>query len=444
MNWKFYIIWLIAYLSGVIFVYLLPENSLSTALRFAFLGVWGSVLGALFNMVNSKSQNAKATDTFETALNKKQPETTLIPVVSGKEINNDTPAFPKSYAEENSTPNLPQPTIDFPSTEWIDFNSNLLRNRPFPEVIHKLNDVLPKIFKNASGVLYMYSNTQTELHQIFAFGPNTISDPLIVPAECASFDSAKIVVADYSDPQHVNGCMHLHHRPQGYSFCAPIEGLEEHFGLLTIQADELPPGESVESWKTKISMVVTAFGLFVANQNLQVRFKTQSLRDQLTGLVNKRYMEEALTRAVSEARRHGTPIGMIMLHPDNFESMKNERGLHVVEQMLWELAQRLPRYIRTEDIPCRFSEDVLCILLPGADKIRTQKRAEKIRHEIENLQISYGNLLLQTTLSLGVSTFPENASDANGLIASAEHAMHEADALGQNRVCVSQSAPEKN
>lgn len=429
MIWKFYILWLISFLAGVVFVCVLPGDSPSPSFRYLFLGLWGAILGALFNAIASKKTPDSEAD-FISEPSRKLPETEFIPVVSetAKVSLPEVPAEPKILAPE------------FPDEDWIDFSHELLRNRPFPEVIRKLNELLPKIFKDASGVLYMYSNNQSELHQIFAFGENTISDPVIAPAECASFDSAKIVVADYSDPQHVNGCTHLHHRPQGYSFCAPIEGLEEHFGILSIQADALPEGETAESWKTKISMVATTFGLFVANQNLQVRFKTQSLRDQLTGLVNKRYMEEALMRAISEARRHGTPIGMIMLHPDNLEALKDQHGTHASEQMLWELAQRLPRYIRTEDIPCRFAESTLCVLLPGADRIRTEQRAEKIRHEIENLQVAYGKIVLQTTLSLGVATYPENAKATAELVSAAEQAMHQAEALGANRVCTAQPA----
>ncbi len=409
MIWKLYILWLISFLAGVVFVCVLPGEAPSHSVRYLFLGLWGAILGALFNAIANKKPTENETG-FTSEPSRNLPETEFIPIVN--EAANA--AAPAASAE---------PKI--------------------PEVIRKLNELLPKIFKNASGVLYMYSNNQSELHQIFAFGENTISDPVIVPAECASFDSAKIVVADYSDPQHVNGCTHLHHRPQGYSFCAPIEGLEEHFGILSIQADTLPEGETAETWKTKISMVATTFGLFVANQNLQVRFKTQSLRDQLTGLVNKRYMEEALMRAISEARRHGTPIGVIMLHPDSLGELKDQHGTHASEQMLWELAQRLPRYIRTEDIPCRFAESTLCVLLPGADRIRTEQRAEKIRHEVENLQVAYGKLVLQTTLSLGVATYPENAKTSAELVSAAEQAMHQAEALGANRVCTSQTAPKQ-
>ena len=444
MNWKLYILWLISFLAGVVFVYVLPSDSLSPSLRYLFLGVWGAVLGALFNAIAHKLGEKAKVDPFD-ILTKNDPETQLIPIVNEKEqeVADSTPEFQKAeaHAEAAQLTEAQKPQIiapEFPDEEWIEFTRELLHNRPFPEVIRGLSAILPKIFKGASGVLYMYSNNQDELHQIFAFGEHKISDPTINRAECASFDSAKIVVADYSDPQHVSGCMHLHYHPQGYSLCAPVEGLEEHFGILTIQVDELPQGETIDSWKTKMSMIVTAFGLFVANQNLQIRFKTQSLRDQLTGLVNKRYLEEALTRSLSEARRHGTPIGMIMLSMDNLDYLKNTHGVHAEEQMLWELAQRLPRYIRTEDIPCRYADNTLCVLLPGADRVRTQQRAEKIRHEIENLQGAYGKLILQTTLSLGVATYPENAKTAAELTSVAEQAMQQASALGKNRVCIAQ------
>ena len=433
MNWKFYIIWLITFLAGVIFGYVLPDESLSPSLRYIFLGVWGSVLGALFNVITSRmQQNKNESEDFDAAVANK-PATQLIPIVDGKEAPEAEPTM-----QESLPPKIIAP--EFPDAEWIDFTQEILKNHPFPKVVKKLSAILPRIFKNASGVLYMYdSASETDLAQIFAFGPHEISDTKISQSACACFDNAKIAVADYSNKNQGKGCTHMHARPIGYSFCAPIEGLEERFGLLTIQVDELPQGETVDLWKTKVSMIATTFGLFVANQNLQHRFQSQSLRDQLTDLVNKRYMEDALKRAVSEARRHGTPIGMIMLHPDNFEEYQNTKAKHVADQLLWELAQRLPRYIRAEDIPCRFNEDTLCIILPGADKHCTQTRAEKIRYEIENLLISYGDETLRTTLSIGISTFPENANDAASLIVSAEQAMHESEALGKNRVSCSHS-----
>ncbi len=454
MNWLLYFFWLIIFLAGVIVTYILPEASLSLFGRFAILGIWGASLGCILGILASRSAARKHSTQmdFEAALTPvKPPETQLIPIVNGvqapaKTETAENPVLPSvatepSFSKEvhSATPkNTTNSQILFPLNTWHLFCRGILKNRPFHEIIGKLGRCLPEMFPNASGILYMYSDNQSELHQVLSFGKHSVGEPIIAPVECASFSRAEIVVADYSSPSLSGGCTHLHHRPVGYSFCAPIEGLEEHFGILTLQVDALPAGETPDSWKAKISIVSATFGLFVANQNLHLRFQTHSIRDTLTGLFNRRYMEESLQREVAAATRHRTPIGMIMIHPDAIEALRETRGPHAVEQMLWELAQRLPRYIRYEDIPCRYHNETLCVILPGADLDITEERAEKIRHEIENLQVTYGNTILETTLSIGVAMLPQHANNSSELIELAEQALAQATAKGRNRVCTAQ------
>lgn len=183
-------------------------------------------------------------------------------------------------------------------------------------------------------------------------------------------------------------------------------------------------------------MVTATLGLYVSNQNLNLKFEEHSIRDTLTGVFNRRYMEESLFREVAAANRHHSPIGVIMVYPDKIKEVQESRGRHAVEQLLWELGQRIPRYIRTEDIPCRYEGEIFCIILPGADLFITQDRAEKIRREIEGLEIAYGNILLSTTLSIGVATMPQNANTAQGLITDSLTALHVAIKEGKNRVSV--------
>jgi diguanylate cyclase (GGDEF)-like protein len=181
-------------------------------------------------------------------------------------------------------------------------------------------------------------------------------------------------------------------------------------------------------------IVAATFGLYVANQNLNLRFQQHSIRDSLTGLFNRRYMEESLRREVAAARRHNTPIGIIMMYPDAIDTIKNEKGHHAVEQLLWELGQRLPGFIRTEDIPCRYDGNVLCVILPGADSKITLERAERIRREISLLQIAYGDGILATNLSLGVAVMPDHAQDEGGLIYGAQMALQLSINNGGSRV----------
>ena len=437
-----YIFWLFAFVAGVAVSFFVPEATLSVGCKFIFVGAWGVVLGfVLFNICKKKVENAELE--FNETLNSIKSE--KFEFTSGLSMN-DTPET-APVPEENPLPKGAYPAkealekldeqavrVGFPLKAWKKYSRALLKDRPVPEVVSALEELLPLLFPKASGILYMYAGTQTDLHKALSFGDYVISDDVIRPTECASFELGDIVISDYSDPKMTAKCTHLHHHPQGVSFCAPVEGFEEHFGMFTVQTDVLPDNESVDDWHAKVSMVATTFGLYVANQNLNVRFRQQSIRDNLTGLFNRRYMEESLTREVSAAVRHNTPIGLIMLYPDSIVDVQQGKGRHAVDQLLWELGQRLPNYVRSEDIPCRYEGEVFCVILPGADLKITRQRADKIRNEISQLQIAYGDSILSTTLSMGVSVMPTHANDANSLLYAAGGSMQLAIQSGGNRV----------
>ena len=442
MNIIKYIFWLVAFLMGVIVAYVVPEETMSTGAKFIFVGAWGAVLGFVFYTV-CKRQIESIENDFNEVLNRPQPKVPqFVSVRPQEEKKPELPpgAIPAAQALKQSVPVSVQKLdvaalkVGFPLASWNAFKLAVIRNRPFTEVIDAMQKLLPELFPEASGVLYMYGGVQTELSQIFRFGPNVISDETVLPAECASFNTGDIVVTDYSSPEVSSGCTHLHHRPKGIAVCAPVEGLEEHFGILTIQVDKLPETETKEYWQAKVSIVSAAFGLYVANQDLNMRFEQHSIRDVLTGLFNRRYMEESLNREITAATRHKSPIGIVMLYPDAIPAVQNAQGRHAVEQLFWELGQRLPSYIRGEDIPCRYSDDVFCVIMPGADLSITRDRAERIRNEISQLQIAYGEGILATTLSMGVAVMPTHAKDAGSLIYTAEASLQMAMQAGGNRV----------
>ena len=449
MSVLYYLVWLLAFVAGVVLSFFAPETTLSVGVKFIFVGVWGSVLGFIFYIVARRA--IQDNETEETPTPNLRPITELVPVVAS-ELAKSTAEEPSSEAPapepaEAKAPTrataalgtVPKPRELFPLSDWDDFCKQILRNRPFSEVVGVLENVLPKLFPSAAGVLYMYGDAQSEMHKIFSFGDYVISGDTMMPAECASFNLGGIVVNDYTSDKVTAGCTHLHYHSQGVAFCAPIEGLEEHFGTLCIQVDKLPEGEDIDFWKAKVSIVSATFGLYVANQNLNIRFQQHSIRDNLTGLFNKRYMEESLRREIFSATRHKTPIGIIMLYPDEIPQLQEKRGRHAVEQMLWEIGQRLPGYIRNEDIPCRYKGDVFCVILPGADYKITKDRAEKIRHEISQLQVAYGDGILKSTLSIGVSVMPIHAIDVQTLIATAEASMQVASRSGGNRVVLAEA-----
>lgn len=438
-----YIVWLVAFVASIAISYFVPETTITLSGKFIFIGAWGAVLGfVLFTICKKRIENAQADfdENLRFLKEKKLDETTGLQLVDHTPVQPEEPKLdplPKgAVSAKEALANLTAEAIrvNFPLKSWKAYTKCILKGRPFTEVLKAMETLLPELFPKASGVLYMYGGVQTDLHKILSFGDKVISDDVIHPGECASFDSGDIVVSDFSKPNLSGGCTHLHHHPQGLSFCAPVEGFEEHFGIFSIQTDVLPDNESEDDWHAKVSILCASFGLYVANQNLNLRYKEHTIRDDLTGLFNRRYMEESLIREISAATRHKTPIGLIMIYPDAVGEIQQNRGHHAVEQLLWELGQRLPGFIRNEDIPCRFDGEVFCVILPGADLKITRQRAEKIRNEIGQLQIAYGDGILATTLSMGVSVMPTHADDANSLLYTADASMRYAIQNGGNRV----------
>lgn len=442
MSMLTYILWLVTFVIGVIAAYCVPEETLSINEKFFFIGAWGVVLGfVLYNICKKKIQKAEID--LNEAINSINVKTTdECDNAPRSEDNFDLPmpnlptgAIPASKLKQELNNKI---YVKFPLAAWKSYARNLLKNRPITEVIDALNSLLPQMFPNASGILYMYAGSQAELHKVLSFGKNVISDDIIRPAECASFDAGDIVVSDYSSPNLTGGCTHLHHRPKGISFCAPVEGIGEHFGIFSLQTDSLNDNETIDDLHAKVSFIATTLGLFIANCNLDLRFEQNCIRDTLTGLYNRRYMEESLAREISFAVRHNTPIGIIMMYPDAIEQINETRGKHAVEQLLWELGLRFPSFVRNEDIPCRYEGNVFCIILPGANLKITRERAEKILNDISLLQIAYGDGILATTLSIGVSVMPTHASDANALLTAAGVSMQAALDAGANRIVIAE------
>jgi diguanylate cyclase (GGDEF)-like protein/PAS domain S-box-containing protein len=160
-----------------------------------------------------------------------------------------------------------------------------------------------------------------------------------------------------------------------------------------------------------------------------------SVRDHLTGLFNRRYMEETLERELLRASRNHLSIGIIMLDVDDFKRFNDTYGHAAGDSILRELGILLLRHVRGDDIPCRYGGDEFIIVLPDASKKITRERAEHLSdlsHHI-NIQIE-GKILEAVTLSLGVAVFPENGSTRETILRAADSALYAAKRKGHGLV----------
>lgn len=169
---------------------------------------------------------------------------------------------------------------------------------------------------------------------------------------------------------------------------------------------------------------------------LQAALREQAVCDGLTGLYNRRYLDETLEREVSRARREGNPLSLVMLDIDHFKQVNDTYGHQVGDEVLKVLAQTLLADIRAEDVACRYGGEEFLILLPNMPLTAAMERAESWREAVDGLAIAHGNLPIRFTISLGVAAYPEHGKTADDLTRCADQALYQAKHQGRNRTLV--------
>ncbi len=169
---------------------------------------------------------------------------------------------------------------------------------------------------------------------------------------------------------------------------------------------------------------------------LQVALQELAVRDSLTGLYNRRYLDETLEREVSRARREGIPLSLVMLDIDHFKRVNDTYGHQVGDEVLRMLASTLLADIRAEDVACRYGGEEFLILLPNMPLETTMLRAQAWRSAVEALRVTHGNFQIAFTISLGVAAYPEHGKTPDDLTRCADQALYRAKHEGRNQVSV--------
>ena len=171
----------------------------------------------------------------------------------------------------------------------------------------------------------------------------------------------------------------------------------------------------------------------------QALLREQSVRDYLTGLFNRRYMEETLERELLRAERKKLSVGMIMLDLDNLKQFNDTWGHAAGDEILREVGSLLLRQVRGEDIACRYGGDEFILILPDATRAVTCGRAELICELARQFHLQFeGKSLAALTLSIGVAVFPEHGSTSTTVLRAVDAALYRAKREGRNRVVVAE------
>ena len=293
----------------------------------------------------------------------------------------------------------------------------------------------PKIFPTRRGFIALL-NAARDLPEIT--GQWHDCQPLVAfePSSCWALRTGKphlVVAGDTTAP-----CAHAAGVKNTY-LCIPILAQGEALGILHFQATDENPGlaDAELSLKTTFAGQV---GLSVANIRLHEALRTQSIKDPLTGLYNRRYLEEMMERETRRAVRAEQGLGVMMLDLDHFKKFNDTYGHDAGDAVLRETASFLLKSVRAEDIVCRFGGEEFVVILPVADLKTTQARAERIRSRLREVSVMHqGQSLGTITVSVGVAELPQHGTSQKELLEAADAALYRAKREGRDRVAVAAS-----
>ncbi|WAK03881.1 GGDEF domain-containing response regulator [Methylobacter sp. YRD-M1] len=169
---------------------------------------------------------------------------------------------------------------------------------------------------------------------------------------------------------------------------------------------------------------------------LQAQLREAAIHDPLTGLYNRRYLDETMKRELARAAREGHPISIFMGDIDHFKQLNDTYGHQAGDEILKTLGEVLRAHARAGDIPCRYGGEEFVVILPDMPLEAARERAELVRRDFANLRFAFGDAQLGSTISIGVSVYPEYGTTADELIGAADQALYEAKQTGRNRVCL--------
>ena len=197
-------------------------------------------------------------------------------------------------------------------------------------------------------------------------------------------------------------------------------------GDVVILRDVTEPQVAAETLRARLSQI----------EALQAELREQAIRDPLTGMYNRRYLDETLERELGRAQREGYPVSLVMIDVDHFKNVNDTFGHAAGDSVLRVIGDRLRAETRLGDMACRLGGDEFLVLLPNTALAAAQTRAEHWRQTVgDAVRATAGDLGYSgTTISLGVASFPQNGRTAHDVLAAADAAVYAAKAAGRNRV----------
>lgn len=304
-----------------------------------------------------------------------------------------------------------------------------------------LGGVVHQFFPGRAGSVLVFNESRDLVEEVAAWGQPSGHTPSFAPDECWALRGGRPHVVD--EEGGTPFCQHVMEPLPTGSICIPLLAQGEAFGIFYLCN---PAGAHVQGFPEETRRLAAAvakqIALALANLRLRETLRGQSIRDSLTGLYNRRYMEETVERELRRAGRSGRPLGVIMLDIDSFKLLNDTFGHAGGDAVLRAVGNLLKTIVRGSDIACRYGGDEIVLILPETGLEPTSAKAEQLREAVKRLQVTHrGQTIERISVSLGVAAFPDHGHDASTVLAAADEAQYVAKAAGKDQVRIAVQQP---
>ena len=301
---------------------------------------------------------------------------------------------------------------------------------------------LPTILSSPSGALCITAPSRNVVEAVAAWGSAPTTEKTFAPDDCWALRRGRIHrVNDAASPLR---CAHVSRSLAGGYLCVPLAAQGETLGVLCLENPSPSPNPSLgspedpmDALARQAAAAAERISLVLASLRIRETLRSQSIRDPLTGLFNRRFMEESLEREVRRAARNNEAVALLMIDLDRFKLFNDTFGHQAGDVLLRGFGDFLIQGTRGQDVACRYGGEEFLLVLAGASIDAACKRAELLREELKQLTVRHaGQVLGRITVSIGVSAFPGHGATVEELVRAADKALYRAKAEGRDRIVV--------
>jgi diguanylate cyclase (GGDEF)-like protein len=309
------------------------------------------------------------------------------------------------------------------------------------EIYSVVQHAMGRLFPSDSGALAVLNSSRNLLEVAATWGDAPPTQRVFGPGECWAFRLGRPHLAHEASALR---CSHSAGVTGAATLCLPMHAQGDNIGVLQLAFGRVEVGEMqdntgvVQSTRGRLALALAEqIALALANLRLREALRNQSIIDPLTGLFNRRYLEQVLERECRRALRSNRSLAVLMLDVDHFKRVNDLWGHEGGDAVLRDMASLMRHLFRGEDVACRYGGEEFVLLLADATLESALARAEDLRQAVHGLAVQHrGQTVGAITVSVGVAVLPEHGIGPSDLIAAADRALYRAKETGRDRtVC---------